>query len=258
MALYYYTQPVNILDEFIKCGSGFELSADRLYDEEGEPLYYHLKVDNYYEIRGIPGYSDYFIDTLGVVYRFSKKNGLQPMKPGNNSKGYMLIFLYKNKTKKRFYIHHLMAITFLPQKSYKEQINHKDGNPSNNSINNIEWVTASENLRHSYSVLGRKPPMKGRFGKLHPRSIPIRHITTGRLYNGIREAGRKSGVHPSTIMDNLSGRKKNPVWEYNLKMFGLHYPDDYELTGYDLEALMKKAIKDCEEIYGKMQKDLFK
>lgn len=46
--------------------------------------------------------------------------------------------------------------------------------------------------------------------------------------------------------DRLYDEEGEPLY-YHLRVFGLHYPDDYELTGYDLEALMREAIRDCEK-----------
>ena len=46
--------------------------------------------------------------------------------------------------------------------------------------------------------------------------------------------------------DRLYDEEGEPLY-YHLKMFGLHYPDDYELLGYDLDALMREAIRDCEK-----------
>lgn len=57
-----------------------------------------------------------------------------------------------------FYVHRLVAQAFLPQKSdEKTEINHIDGDNGNNHYTNLEWVTSSENKRHSYKMLGRVP-----------------------------------------------------------------------------------------------------
>ena len=49
-----------------------------------------------------------------------------------------------------FYVHKLMAEAFIPNPDGKTQVNHIDGDKDNYSISNLEWVTASENMKHAY------------------------------------------------------------------------------------------------------------
>lgn len=66
----------------------------------------------------------------------------------SNRNGYLSVFLgreYRNN------IHRLVAETFILNPENKTQINHKDGNKHNNHVNNLEWVTQSENTKHAYA-----------------------------------------------------------------------------------------------------------
>jgi hypothetical protein len=56
----------------------------------------------------------------------------------------------KNDLKKGvgFYLHRLIAITFIPNPNNLEEVNHIDGNPYNNCVENLEWMTHKDNMRH--------------------------------------------------------------------------------------------------------------
>lgn len=72
--------------------------------------------------------------------------------------GYKRVCLYKNKKPHDFLVHRLVAITFIPKVEGKDNINHIDGNPSNNYIENLEWCTYRENLIHAFETGLNKSP----------------------------------------------------------------------------------------------------
>ena len=68
---------------------------------------------------------------------------------------YRQLALSKNGKVNTFLVHRLVALAFLPKIENKDFVNHIDGNPSNNNVENLEWCTRSENLQHSYDKLAR-------------------------------------------------------------------------------------------------------
>lgn len=71
-------------------------------------------------------------------------------KKNKNSRGYRIITLTKDKKEYSLSVHRLVAEAFIPNPNNLPQINHKDGNKLNNKIENLEWCTQSENMKHAY------------------------------------------------------------------------------------------------------------
>lgn len=104
-----------------------------------------------YKKEPVNGYEEYEVDTNGVVY---KKNG-GILRHSINPNGYCIVNFSINGKPKGFSVHKLVAKQFIPNNdTNKTQINHIDGNKTNNAVTNLEWVTGSENMMHSVNVLG--------------------------------------------------------------------------------------------------------
>jgi hypothetical protein len=113
--------------------------------------------------KSIPDYEDtYKISSFGRVKSLSrvvkqedrgtwckrilKQKLLKPEVTWNNR---IRVTLVKDKQKKRFSVHRLVGLVFVPNPMNKPHINHKDGNPQNNHYTNIEWCTPSKNEQHA-------------------------------------------------------------------------------------------------------------
>lgn len=78
---------------------------------------------------------------------------MKPKRGGNTD--YWYIALCKDGGIKYRSIHRLVAIAFIENPENKAEVNHKDGNKKNNLVDNLEWMTRSENLKHRYRILGQ-------------------------------------------------------------------------------------------------------
>jgi len=77
-----------------------------------------------------------------------------------NNSGYPYVMLCKDGKKLNCKVHRLVAQTFLENTENKETVNHIDGNKTNNNVDNLEWATRSENLKHAVDS-GLKVPVRG-------------------------------------------------------------------------------------------------
>jgi len=121
--------------------------------------------------------------------------------------GYRRYNLRKHGTSRAFCAHKLVAIAFLINEdpTNKTQVNHIDGDMGNDSIDNLEWVTPSENQLHAYAT-----GLRERFTQAnHPKSKKVKNILSGEVYNSIKELSEKIGVNHSTLRCQLNGIRKN-------------------------------------------------
>ena len=145
-----------------------------------------------------------------------KRKKLRPSERG----GYLRIAMNKNGEKKFFLVHRIVAINFIPNPNNKPQVNHINGIKNDNRVENLEWVSASENILHSFSALKREGVNLGRLGILNP----LRKKVTQKYLNGkvkevfeaIADAERKTGIKSTNISRVRLGKAKTTggfLWE---------------------------------------------
>lgn len=105
----------------------------------------------------IKDYPNYVVNEKGQIFRKEVKyinNGTECIRkkkeciPVSNGIGYLQVNLSHNGIWKKKSVHRLVAETFLGKQPNME-VNHKDGNKQNNCVENLEWVTHSENIKHA-------------------------------------------------------------------------------------------------------------
>lgn len=135
----------------------------------------------------VPGYQGiYKVSDQGRVYskrRPNTKGGL--LRPRKDKNGYVTVMLFKNRESLNHKIHRLVALTFLSNPDNKPEVNHINGQKADNRASNLEWVTASENIKHA-SKIG----LKNQNGEKNPSFkgwIIATNLTNGQT---IRMAGK--------------------------------------------------------------------
>lgn len=174
--------------------------------------------------KDIPNYEGlYQVSNLGNVksLNYKKKGISKELKPVLYFGKYKSVSLFKNQIKKVFLVHRLVAITFIPNNEDKPFVNHKDGNKLNNIVENLEWVTNSENQIHAHKMKLNFSPSEGKFGKNNhlSKSIIQYNLNYKKIneFGGIREAERITGIKKSSIINCCKKTQKTAggfIWEY--------------------------------------------
>ena len=125
-----------------------------------------------------------------------KRGGWSPYKVYYNNCGYQMVGAVSGHAT---YVHRMVAETWLDNPNYYTQVNHINGDKDDNRVENLEWVTPSQNTRHAYRT-GLKKPAGGRKG------IPIRIVDTGETFESLTECARRLGCSRQNISACLAGR----------------------------------------------------
>lgn len=120
--------------------------------------------------------------------------------------GYVFATLCKEGKARPNLVHRLVAQAFVPNPDNKPQVNHKDGNRTNNRADNLEWVTSSENNLHKFRTLGYKN---------HNRKVVER--SDGMRFESATAAARFMGVSTPRISQVCTGKRERSCgygWRY--------------------------------------------
>lgn len=120
------------------------------------------------ERRPIPGYPGFYATIGGSI--IGQKG--QPLCECLDRWKYRRVCVSVCGKRKVLRVHSLVMLAFVGPRPEGKEVNHKDGNKGNNSLDNLEYVTKSENVRHSFAVLGRPPPYR-KFGADHCNAICV-------------------------------------------------------------------------------------
>lgn len=112
----------------------------------------------------VPGFEKlYEVSSHGRVSNYRKV-----MKFYKINSGYLCVKLTNGEAIKAFLVHRLVAAAFLPNPENKPEVNHIDGDKTNNHVSNLEWVTSAENKQHAHRTglkIYNKPTTGKKLGK---------------------------------------------------------------------------------------------
>lgn len=141
---------------------------------------------------------EYLVSNHGRVksLKFGKERIL---KPNLNTQGYPIVGICLNGKLKLRTIHKLVALSFILNTENKPQVNHKNGIKTDNNVENLEWVTRSENIQHAWDtgLFENKRQSLIKATRIH-KSKPVIDLYTDIIYESLSEACRLLNLKYST------------------------------------------------------------
>ena len=152
--------------------------------------------------RDVVGFEgDYIVSNLGHVMSLPRRANHvygsrisegRILAPSIVNGGYLVVAMCKDGARTTRLVHRLVAEAFIPNPNHLEQVNHKNFDRQCNTVDNLEWCTASENALYSE-----------RAGRLHHGNKPIIR-DDGEMFDSIAEAARAMGIDSTTIVVALT------------------------------------------------------
>lgn len=169
--------------------------------------------------KDIEGYEGkYQVSDLGRIKSIARKgSGASSidvyLKGGLSGSKYLNVGLCKNGKVKTTQVHRIVAMAFIPNPENKREVNHKNAIKTDNRVENLEWCTPSENIRHGLAA-GIMNTEKGskkwnaRFTEEQVRSIKIRLLNGEIGYRIAKEYGVTKGL--------IAAIRKGQTWKHVL------------------------------------------
>ena len=167
------------------------------------------------EWRDVVGYEEFYkVSNLGRVKSF---RSMKPkiLKPNLTKRGYLRVSLYVDDKTKSYFVHRLVALAFVLNPNGKPQVNHINGVKTDNRVENLEWVTDSENQLHALQMrISKNNGVDPRSNLAAEQIIEIRSIYKPRDKEfGLKALAEKFMTTPAKIFDIVRGRSHKYIFD---------------------------------------------
>ena len=170
----------------------------------------------------------YFVNELGEVEsRFPGKK-IHRLKPKKDRAGYHSVTVLEGGKKHSKFVHRLVAEAFLYNQYNKPEVNHINGIKTDNRLQNLEWVTHSENMQHAHDTGLCNPITKAVFDDIQELH-----------YKSVREAAQAIGIKEGTCRNYLNANISNKTHLRYGEPIVVHVP----IRGLDNILYTRKVIR---------------
>ena len=153
-------------------------------------------IEKWKDIAGYEGF--YLVSDMGRVKSLWGGRDAQSgkiLKQTLHRAPYLKVILAKNGVHKNHSIHQLVAMAFLKNPSKKKEVNHLNGDPTDNRVVNLEWTTRKENADHAHAI-----------GKYHHApKCPVICVNNGLWFESQKEAARELKICPKKVNNCIRG-----------------------------------------------------
>ena len=176
--------------------------------------------------------TDYSVSTEGEV----RKDTTNYILSQSSQQDYKFVGLIINGKQKRMRVHRMVALAFIDNPDNKPYVNHINGNRSDNNVENLEWVTPSENTQHAVNT--------GLFKSGRTRAV-IQYNLNGEqmaTFESATEAARQTGGSQSKIT-MCCRRQRDSANDYQWR----YYDDIQDVQKIEKKFITGKKVAQCDE-----------
>ena len=176
--------------------------------------------------------TDYSVSTEGEV----RKDTTNYILSQSSQQDYKFVGLLINGKQKRMRVHRMVALTFIDNPDNKPYVNHINGNRSDNNVENLEWVTPSENTQHAVNT--------GLFKSGRNRAVIQYNLNGERMatFESASEAARQTGGSQSKIT-MCCRRQRDSANDYQWR----YYDDIQDVQKIEKKFITGKQVAQCDE-----------
>jgi len=189
-----------------KYGKDSNINKYFLFRDDRYIIYENIDIEDKYKIcRGYKG-TKYLVTDKGNIYHYIPQYNMIKLLNTWNCRGYKKIGVrLENGKYVQFFVHRIVAFLFIPNPKNKEEVNHKNRDKSDNKVENLEWVTRSENEHHKWksqggmSEKGKQNIREALKGSKSYRAKKVECVETGEIWGTAKEASFANGYSMNRV-----------------------------------------------------------